>query len=75
MQKSIFSGLKLDNGEPIYTQEYIQSLRDSDKKHPDKLKIIALSMSFRILNTWIIRRRSGGLSVRGARIMKSAKRS
>ena len=41
MQKDIFSGLKLDNGEPIYTQEYIQSLRDTDKKHPDKLKIIA----------------------------------
>ena len=28
-------------GKPIYTQEYIQSLRDADKKHPDKLKIIA----------------------------------
>lgn len=41
MQKEVFSGLKLDNGEPIYTQEYIQSLRDADKKHPDKLKIIA----------------------------------
>ena len=41
MQKDVFSGLKLDNGEPIYTQEYIQSLRDTDKKHPDKLKIIA----------------------------------
>ena len=38
MQKDVFSGLKLDNGEPIYTQEYIQSLRDADKKHPDKLK-------------------------------------
>lgn len=41
MQKEVLSGLKLDNGEPIYTQEYIQSLRDTDKKHPDKLKIIA----------------------------------
>ena len=41
MQKSCFSGLKLDNGEPVYTQEYIQSLRDKDKKHPDRLKIIA----------------------------------
>ena len=41
MIKDCFSGLKLDNGEPIYTQEYIQSLRDADKKHPDKLKIIA----------------------------------
>ena len=41
MQKDVFSGLKLDNGDPIYTQEYIQSLRDADKKHPDKLKIIA----------------------------------
>ena len=28
-------------GKTIYTQEYIQSLRDADKKHPDKLKIIA----------------------------------
>lgn len=41
MQKEVLSGLNLDNGEPIYTQEYIQSLRDTDKKHPDKLKIIA----------------------------------
>ena len=41
MQKSCFSGLKLDNGEPVYTQEYIQSLRDKDKKYPDRLKIIA----------------------------------
>lgn len=41
MVKDVFSGLKLDNGEQIYTQEYIQSLRDADKKHPDKLKIIA----------------------------------
>ena len=41
MQKEVLSGLKLDNGDPIYTQEYIQSLRDTDKKHPDKLKIIA----------------------------------
>lgn len=41
MQKEVFSGLKTDNGEQIYTQEYIQSLRDADKKHPDKLKIIA----------------------------------
>ena len=41
MQKEVFSGLKTDNGDQIYTQEYIQSLRDADKKHPDKLKIIA----------------------------------
>lgn len=41
MQKEVFSGLKTDDGEQIYTQEYIQSLRDADKKHPDKLKIIA----------------------------------
>ena len=41
MQKDAFSGLKTDNGDQIYTQEYIQSLRDADKKHPDKLKIIA----------------------------------
>lgn len=41
MQKDVFTGLKSDNGDQIYTQEYIQSLRDADKKHPDKLKIIA----------------------------------
>ena len=41
MQKYVFTGLKSDNGDQIYTQEYIQSLRDADKKHPDKLKIIA----------------------------------
>lgn len=35
------SGLKTSNGEPVYTQEFVQSLRDADKKHPDKLKIIA----------------------------------
>lgn len=27
--------------EEIFTQEYIQKLRDADKKHPDKLKIVA----------------------------------
>ena len=36
-----FTGLKLDNGAPVYTQEYIQSLRDADRKHPDRLKIVA----------------------------------
>lgn len=36
-----FSGLYLKNGDPIFTQEYIQSLRDADKKIPDRLKIIA----------------------------------
>ena len=30
-----------DNGQPILSWQYIQSLRDADKKHPDKLKIIA----------------------------------
>lgn len=40
MPQKVFSSYKLDNGEPVYTQEYIQSLRDADKKHPDKLKII-----------------------------------
>lgn len=40
MPKKVLSDFKLDNGEPVYTQEYIQSLRDADKKHPDKLKII-----------------------------------
>ena len=40
-QTKILSGLFLPSGEPVYTQEYIQTLRDADKKHPDKLKIIA----------------------------------
>lgn len=36
-----FTGLKLDSGAPVYTQEYIQSLRDADRKHPNRLKIVA----------------------------------
>lgn len=36
-----FSEYTLPDGEPVYTQEYIQSLRDADRKSPDKLKIIA----------------------------------
>lgn len=35
------SGFFTPNGEPILTQEYIQHLRDVDKKSTDKLKIIA----------------------------------
>lgn len=35
------SSLRLPSGETPYTQEYIQSLRDADKRHPDRLKIIA----------------------------------
>lgn len=35
------SGLTLHNGDKVYTQEYVQFLRDSDRKSPDKLKIIA----------------------------------
>ena len=41
MANKAFSNLVLDDGTKIYTQEYIQSLRDADKKHPDKLKIVA----------------------------------
>ena len=41
MHMNTISGLVLDNGEPVYTQEYIQSLRNADKKKPDALKIIA----------------------------------
>lgn len=41
MQTQKLSELKLDNGEPVYTQEYVQSLRDADKKQPDRLKYIA----------------------------------
>ena len=40
-QTKILSGLFLPSGEPVYTQEFVQALRDADKKHPDKLKIIA----------------------------------
>lgn len=29
----VFSGLKLPNGEPVYTQEYVQSLRDEKNPH------------------------------------------
>nr|DAR81049.1 MAG TPA: terminase large subunit [Caudoviricetes sp.] len=35
------SGLTLHNGDKVYTQEYVQFLRDADRKSPDKLKIIA----------------------------------
>ena len=41
MANKAFSNLVLDDGTKVYTQEYIQSLRDADKKHPDKLKIVA----------------------------------
>lgn len=35
------SGLKTASGEAVYTQQFVQSLRDADKKRADKLKIIA----------------------------------
>ena len=35
------SGFKTTNGDVVYTQEFLQSLRDADKKHADRLKIIA----------------------------------
>ena len=41
MQKGIISPVKTDTGEQVFTNNYIQSLRDADKKKPDKLKIIA----------------------------------
>lgn len=41
MANKTFSNLVLDDGTKIYTQEYIQKLRDADRKHPDKLKIVA----------------------------------
>ena len=34
------SPYRLRDGSLVYTQEYIQSLRDADKRHPDRLKII-----------------------------------
>jgi hypothetical protein len=41
MQKGIISSVKTASGEQVFTNSYIQSLRDADKKKPDKLKIIA----------------------------------
>ena len=41
MVNKTFSNLVLDDGTKIYTQEYIQKLRDADRKHSDKLKIVA----------------------------------
>lgn len=41
MTNKTFSNLVLDDGTKIYTKEYIQKLRDADRKHPDKLKIVA----------------------------------
>lgn len=41
MQVPIFSDFYTPDGSPIYTQEYIQTLRDADERTPDKLKIIA----------------------------------
>ena len=43
MKQQTLSTVKLHDGTPVYTQEYIQSLRDADIQHPDKLKIIAQS--------------------------------
>lgn len=40
MLKSALSKLKTHNGERLITQEHIQSMRDADRKHPDRLKII-----------------------------------
>ncbi|MGN1231840.1 MAG: terminase large subunit domain-containing protein [Candidatus Cryptobacteroides sp.] len=41
MHKKALSGLKNDKGENLYTNEYVQHLRDEDNRHTDKLKIIA----------------------------------
>lgn len=41
MQKDAFSGLKTDDGEQIYTQEYIQSLRDDTDKRAKELRFVA----------------------------------
>ncbi len=41
MQKGVISSVKTASGEQVFTNNYIQSLRDADKKKPDKLKIIA----------------------------------
>lgn len=41
MQKDAFSGLKTDDGEQIYTQEYVQSLRDDTDKRTKELRFVA----------------------------------
>lgn len=41
MQKEGFSGLKTDDGEQIYTQEYVQSLRDDTDKRAKELRFVA----------------------------------
>lgn len=41
MQKEVFSGLKTDDGEQIYTQEYVQSLRDDTDKRAKELRFVA----------------------------------
>lgn len=41
MQKECFSGLKTDDGEQIYTQEYVQSLRDDTDKRAKELRFVA----------------------------------
>lgn len=41
MQKDAFSGLKTDDGEQIYTQEYVQSLRDDTDKRAKELRFVA----------------------------------
>lgn len=38
MRDNDFSGLLLSNGKPVYSQEYIQELRDSDMKHPNSVR-------------------------------------
>jgi hypothetical protein len=41
MQKEVFSGLKTDDGEQVYTQEYVQSLRDDTDKRAKELRFVA----------------------------------
>lgn len=41
MQKEVFSGLKTDDGEQIYAQEYVQSLRDDTDKRAKELRFVA----------------------------------
>ena len=38
---SAASPFRLPSGERVLTQEFIQSLRDADRRHPDNLKIVA----------------------------------
>lgn len=40
MRNADFSGLQTDKGERVYSWDFVQKLREADRKHPDRLKIL-----------------------------------